>query len=1096
MSSGQRLISNLDNRLADATITADDVQPAEHAAFPEAIERNGFGDVQITGAFTGAEDAALEIEVTSDTAGDDRRTTEPEFTGVGNGTLEGVSATTAASQTYTVSLIDTGTDTVPAEFPIEGVKLQAATTGIAGNLLELQVDASGISYTPTGETTVEAASANADTFDSDAWELGGLPLVNGRLDPATPRIAFGDDPTIFRPYRERRDGRWLYRLTPALSNDVAKGAAVQQVTGSRTVTLTDGSTSEVYASVITAWDLLGQIQASSDLVLIDGTASNDRTPGGMASRELSLITEAKITRVEGSGTRYVAELDELSAEDDAKSQTVTVECTAANSVGRERWAVVGSADGDLGTATTGAAFTSSVLNFTIPKKIPLGGEFLRFEHVDTQYTAADVDEQAPVCVDQMFTGANATSRTMTLTYRKRPGSGCACDNTEFSGEVDPSLLGLGSLSDSGVSDGDSATSTFDRAPYDDAYQAAMDDLAAATPGATVYTVTHKAITDLGTESVTADNQWSVKAVSADGAWLIAEDAAGGDIEVYQYSGGSYSLAETISRDIAEAGSVASVVFSQVAIVGGEPRIIADVAAATTNGLYRLDRASGVWSATSLGMDPTISTGTIRVLAADGSLFQFNDTLYNADGSTHSALPAQPTSAEYGPMSADGVYFVANDNDPAGNDTLTIYSRSGTTYTSEFTDSTQQTFTPEQARFSSDGSRLIYPSGGNLEVVDRSGSTWTNYQTLSATGPSIALSGDGLTVFEFDYNAGSGSFEVFRDGGASFSSYQAGAFDGYSAIYSDVFIITDGTRVIVNDDDRDTSQGTNSGAADVYQDGGSSFAITPLLQQGDAGPLIARFDRAAGSGTLYERGWVAEFTDATAASDWRDNYRALGTAEGSGTSWRARIDLAAPYADDLDPYDEGLTTSQPYYIGAQDESGNWLATIYASESDAEAAINALVDSTIQETNRTDAYDRAQPVVDYKASYEPFDDYIAALTEIHGFLGDVVRAPELEDEFLAAWSPAIGDKADVIAEELDGRDPSIRDRYADEIVAFEAERANYGVAWEDTGADYWWVFSDEEAPEGSSRRSPMLFITARSGIAAASPTARRSSPLSSR
>lgn len=1054
----QRFISNHDNALLNASITAADVAPASNAAFEQDAERSGRGSVLIEGDFTGLSDATLDVEVTgSDATGSDR-VSAPEFTGVGNGTLDGLAASGATAQAYTVTLIDLGTDTVPAEFPIEGVTLQAAAAGIAGNLLELQVDAGGISYAPTGETTVEGASAKTDTFESDAWELGGLPLVDGRLDPATPRIALGDDPTIYRPYRERRDGRWLYRLTPALSNDVAKGAAVQQVTGSRTVTLTDGSTSEVYSSVITAWDLLGQIQASSGLAIIDGAASNDRTPGGMASRELSLITDAKITRVEGVGTRYVTDLEGLAATEDAKSQTVTVECTAANSVGRERWAVVGSADGDLGTATTAQAFESDVLDFTIPKKIPLGGEGLKFQHVSTRYVSDDVEQRAPICTDQMYTGAKASSRTMTLTYQKRPGADCACEATEYDGSVDPGLLGIEALADSGTV-GDSS---FDRSPYDAAYQAALDDLADATPGAAVYTVTHKAITDLGREAVGADNQWGVKAVSADGAWLVAQDDAGGDIEVYEYSGGEYSLTETIGIDIAEAGSAAAIQFQQVAIISGEPRLIAKVTGSSSDGLYRLDRASGVWSATDLGINPSINNLTLLMQSADGLFFQIEGTLYNADGSTHSSLPAQPNSAAYGRMSPDAAYFVVGDVDVAGDDTVTIYSRSGTTYTAELSES-PPTF-GILGQFSLDGSRFATTSGSdNIKVLDRVGASWSEYQTIAGAGPALALSGDGLTIFEYPYNSGGGSWEVYRDSGAAFASYGSGAFDDYQATERDVFITNDGARIIANDDNRDTTLGTNSGAADVFEDGGSAFAITELLQQGDAGPLIGLFDRA-GAGSVFERGWCAEFSDQTDAETWRDAYRAMGSAEADGAKWRARIDLTSAYADDLDPNDEGLTISEPYYIGTQDVSGNWSATLYDTEAEADAAIEALADETVQVTNRTDTYERAEPVVDYKTAYDPFDDYIAALSEIHAFLADVVRVPDLEDEFLAAWNLVIADKSDVISEAIDGRDPAVRDRYADEIAAFETERANFGVAWEDTGAEYWWVFAVDDNAAG--------------------------------
>lgn len=1062
MTSVQRLISNLDNRVVDAGITADDVAPAEHAAFPEPLEREGLGDIEISGAYTGAEDATLEIEITSDTAGSDRRTTAPEFTGVGNGSLEGLTASGAAAQSYTVSLIDTGTDTEAAEFPIEGVKLVAATAGIVGNLLELQVDASALTYTPTGATTVDSADAGSDTFASDAWSLGGFPLIAGRLEPATPRVAFGDDPTIYRPYRERRDGRWIYRLTPALENAVPKGAQIYVVTGSRVVTLTDGTDNEVYTGVVTAWDLLGQIQAGSDLAVIDGTASNDRTPGGMASRELGLVTRARVTRVEPTGTRYVTELDGLAPAEGAASQTVRVECTSADSVGRERWAVVGTADGDIGTAVTGALFESDALDFTIPKKIPLGGDGLRFEHIATRYADPDPNKQAPICLDEMYTGTEARDRTLTLTYTQRPGSGCECDTAEYTGEVSANLLGLDSLQDSGTAQGD-ATSTFDRAPFDAQYQATLDDLKAATPGATVYTVTHKAIVDAGREAINAGNQWEVKATSADGAWLLAEDQAGGALEVYEWNGTSYGLTETIARDIAEAGSSASVVFKEVAIVGGEPRVIAQVTGGTTPGLYRLDRSTGTWTATSLGINPTITNTTVLVLAAAGAFFQINGTLYNADGTVHSTLPAQPTDAEYGPMSADAIYFVANDNDPAGNDTLTIYSRSVTTYTSEYSDSSQATFAPEQARFSADGSRIAYPAGGSLQVVDRSGATWTAYQTLAATGPSFEISGDGLTIFEYDANAASGLWAALRDGGASFTTYDDGAFNDYQVDARGVFITTDGARFIANDQDRDTIQGLGAGAADIYLDSGTSFTTTEFTQAGNNGPLIGDFDRAANAGTIYERGWIAEFTELSSAQDWRDDYRALGTAEADGAKWRARVDLVAPYAEDLDPNDIGLTTSEPYYIGTE-TGGDWLPTLYDTQQDALDAITALADTTIQETGRTDAYDRAQPIVDYKAAYEPYDDYISVLAEIHGFLADVVRVPELEDEFLAAWNPAIADKDAVIAETLDGRSPSIRDRYADEITAFEAERATYGVAWEDTGADFWWVFSQETNSRG--------------------------------
>jgi len=1069
MTSMQRLISNLDNRVVDADITADDVAPAEHAAFPEPLERDGLGDVEISGAYTGAEDATLEIEVTSDTAGSDRRTTEPEFVGVGNGSLEGLTASGAAAQSYTVSLIDTGTDTEAAEFPIEGVKLVAATAGVVGNLLELQVDAGALTYTSTGATTVDSADAGSDTFASDAWSLGGFPLIAGRLDPATPRVAFGDDPTIYRPYRERRDGRWIYRLTPALENDVPKGAQIYVVTGSRVVTLTDGTDDEVYTGVVTAWDLLGQIQAGSDLAVIDGTASNDRTPGGMASRELGLVTRARVTRVEPVGTRYVTDLVGLAPAPAARSQTVAIECTAADSVGKERWAVVGTADGDIGAATTGSEFTSDVLDFTIPKKVPIGGEGLRFDHVATRYVAEDVDDRAPICLDQMFTGAKARSRTLTLTYEKRPGAGCDCDSTDFTGSVDASLLGLADLGESGTTGG--GETTFDRSSYDTAYQAALDDLSAATPGSTVYTVTHKAVTDVGTEAVAEDYNFGTGAqltrVASSTQFLMTRVGnleIGLWIQVWQRTGGTWSLfGEIKSDDFADlTGDVLS---SRILNVGGSPVVFARVTLDATGEHWqaRFEDSSG-WSKTDLWNNTTTGEG-IGAVSADGTLIlatQSRNIRSGTDGTIHSTLPDDGVTQTIPiTMSGDATRFASILRDDAGTDEVRIYSRSGTSYTAEHTATVDNT----GALGEFDDSGAVFWCYARGVVLKRTGTTWADYYTLpfSPHSDSVQVSADGGRLITIDPNVTPGDPEVVTvldDNGSAFATYDSFTVSAF-ATWRDFRGGADGTFV-AGEHSYDGAGGANSGRILVFDDSGSEYSQVQQLDVATVGPLLALFGRAESSGTTFERGWVAEFTDETAAGDWRDALRALGTAEADGDKWRARINLTSTYADDLDPTDIGLTTSSPYYLG-YDDAGTLRPYLYDTEADAEAAITALADTLIQETGRTDDYDRAEPVVDYKAAYDPFDDYIAALGEIYAFLDDVVRVPDLEDEFLAAWTPALDDKDDVIAETIDGRDPAIRDRYVDAILAFEAERANFGVAWEDTGADFWWVFTQDSGAD---------------------------------
>lgn len=1062
MTSVQRLISNLDNRIADADITANDVAPAEHAAFPEPLEREGLGDIEISGAYTGAEDATLEIEITSDTAGSDRRTTAPEFTGVGNGSLEGLTASGAAAQSYTLSLIDTGTDTEAAEFPIEGVKLVAATAGVVGNLLEVQVDASALTYTPTGATTVDSADAGSDTFASDAWSLGGFPLIAGRLDAGTPRVAFGDDPTIYRPYRERRDGRWLHRLTPALVNAVPAGAAIKAVTGARTVVLTDGTTSETYHDIVTAWDLLGQIQASSALAVIEGTASNDRTPGGMASRELALVTDAKITRVEPTGTRYVSDLEGLSAEADAQSQTVTVECTAADSVGKERWAVVGTADGDLGTATTGAAFTSSVLNFTVPPKIPLGGEGLRFQHIETRYQSTEVESQAPICVDQMYTGAKASSRSLTLTYTQRPSGDCECEDTAYTGEVDAGLLGIGSLAESGTEQG---SSDFDRTSHDAALQSALDDLAAATENGTVYSVTHKAIIDMDRQQLLAGERYRIAAVSEDGGYVVAQSESG-DIELHEPSGGTYSISETIGRDIAEAGSSAVVVGDTVHVDGSDLRVLAIVTGSSADGLYRLDRISAVWTATYL-QDEIPGEDRI-VLTFDGSLYQYGTDLRNAsDGSLHSeiTLTSNVTDNQITQMSPDGRLFGQHGSVIVGYAPTTyqerfwVYERSGTTYSeiSRIHIGSVQETNPGRTRDShvSWATRLTASWAFDGEVYSDSGGTHPNTSTfVGEIAPSgrihLGLTAQVLLNGADVYRMDEGSYTLYDT--MSSSAGTEGEGQGERAFF------IDGEDVLFLSLPSNDEQGADAGKFIVATDNlvTGSYDEQSVTRSAVDGPLVSVIGRASNEGTTFQRGWVAEFSDQSEAEAWRDGLRGLGTPEANGGTWRARLDLTSQYAEDLDPNGEGLTTSEQYYIGTH-QGGTVVPTEFASSAAAQAAIDALADETIHVTSREDEYARAQPVVDYKGEYRPFTAYIETLQEINAYLDDVERIPELEDEFQAAWDAAIADKADVIAENIDGRDPAIRDRYSAEMAAFEDERANYGVAWEDTGASYWWVFS---------------------------------------
>ena len=231
------------------------------------------------------------------------------------------------------------------------------------------------------------------------------------------------------------DGAWNYHLVPALSRDIPAGTVIYNVTGGRTVTVTDGASSEVYTGIETAYDLLLALRTQSGLVVVDGVVAPDRSPTGQDARELSLRTDAHAEVSIGTGSTFAVGFSDVTVASTAGTQIVTAECYAINSgdnplarLGSERWELKSSLLGDLGTIVTGVAYNEPAGNFAlkIPVKLPIGYGSTKGRFSVTSIDYASSVTQAPICPVSLSLGPDAVDQTITLIYRARPTGNCDC----------------------------------------------------------------------------------------------------------------------------------------------------------------------------------------------------------------------------------------------------------------------------------------------------------------------------------------------------------------------------------------------------------------------------------------------------------------------------------------------------------------------------------------------------------------------------------------------------------------------------------------------------------------------------------------------
>ena len=425
MPSVQRFLSGRNNLVRDAVLSASSVR-ASTAIERVAASRTGGGRVRLAGAYTGHEAAQVEVEIAA--AGGIPRASVPKFVGVGNGQLEVLAVDGAAPlQSLSLTLADLGIPTEHARLDAREVQIRARAAGALGNAIRITVEPRLARTATTWALLTDWSAGTAVQFGSQ-WDFGGLPLSSkSELDANSPRIQFGFDPQVYRPWRQFKDGAWQFGVSPALERNLSRGTPVYSVTGGYVLTVTDGVATETYGDVAasqpqirTFYDLLAALQSSA-LVDVAGVVAADRTVGGQAAVDVPLRTQAWLYAIGGK-----VQLQGVAVPPAAPTQSLRVRCINADVVGVERWSVEGDVSGVLPVATTGEPYTSAAAQFLVPAIDPASLGSGRWSFKYEPIARLETEGLPSVCVRPFRFGRNARARTVTFRYAQRPPADCKC----------------------------------------------------------------------------------------------------------------------------------------------------------------------------------------------------------------------------------------------------------------------------------------------------------------------------------------------------------------------------------------------------------------------------------------------------------------------------------------------------------------------------------------------------------------------------------------------------------------------------------------------------------------------------------------------
>lgn len=443
----QRILAQINNAVPTATVSASSVLPAARQVFQQQTTRAGNGTVALSGSYSGAADATIDIEIRTPSTGAETATT-PVFSGAGNGTLTGLSIDGGTvSQDITVTLVDLGTETTRAQAILYAdVLLQAKTAGAGGNAISLNL-------TPTLTLSAAPVGALADKLDrgTQEWTDQRLDFGSKALNPDgtvpadAPRLVFGRDLSrVYRHYKRWDGEQWQYGLSPKLAASYPQGAEVHTVTGSYSAIVTDGVTPETYSSLITLYDLLIALGASS-LISVATPPANNKKPGGMAAIDMPFRTAAFALPVEKSRAD-LPDLAGITVASTAPTESVTLECIDDRFVNQETWSVKSKVAGALAAASTGTPYTGGgFVGFTVPtvslESRPVDGR-IGISAESYPREAGDETGTPAICLYRPIIGAAAKEKSLKLIWTQRPADDCSCTDSSVTGRPLEKFLGV------------------------------------------------------------------------------------------------------------------------------------------------------------------------------------------------------------------------------------------------------------------------------------------------------------------------------------------------------------------------------------------------------------------------------------------------------------------------------------------------------------------------------------------------------------------------------------------------------------------------------------------------------------------------------
>lgn len=421
------------NRLLDAAIAAT-VAASGKLPLVYPVTKKGTGTIALSGAFTGADDAQYDIKIV-DTALDTPVVSAPIFRGAGTGKIRDISVAGLVEQKITVRCMSTGISTKASTVEIEGIRFRAKVAGAEGNAINIDVDDTTLVFTATDYSTIKALAVGDTGLVGPEWDFDTKVLLGDIVPSNAHRLAFGLDRLhIYRQYKKFEEGAYKYYFVMPIKYAVPAGSKVYIVTGGRTITVSDGVTTEVYNDIVTIADFWSAVRNTSALLEpLDSAIDTSLKPSSPAVREFAVKTDAYALPAyrDDKSSIYAGELTNIVAKAGTKTELIEFRCVDNAFVGAELWDVKGSSSGVLGQCRTGEINDFGPIVCEVPQKLPTDftGPKEDFSHEVTYASRAAGVSLPPICFS-MRLGINAAAQTLTLTYRKKP-TACACTTTTF-----------------------------------------------------------------------------------------------------------------------------------------------------------------------------------------------------------------------------------------------------------------------------------------------------------------------------------------------------------------------------------------------------------------------------------------------------------------------------------------------------------------------------------------------------------------------------------------------------------------------------------------------------------------------------------------